>query len=600
MVSLGPIQLGNPAGLWWLLSLLPLILLYLIRPRPKPIKIPSLIFFMKAQGSKKLTSFFKQITKDWLFLIQLIILLALAFTFAQPFTEYQHDITAANTVIVIDVSASMHTQEGARTRFQLAVNEARKSLGAQNTIILAKDVPYIAHQDVNSQDASRYLTSLAPRSTTSQIGEAIILAGETLAEGRVVVISDFINTAGQDPQIAKSVLESKGLVVDFINIGNKGKKNVGIIDIVVSNDDTTLYVKNYDDQAYNTRIQVGKTSSQLAIPAQGVETYSFSTPPGATSIEVLHDDDLSIDNTAYISAPAQGKAQVLLITNNESVFLANALRASGEVDLTIAKPPVIPKEPYDVTIIHNVDMDELLPGTFEDIKNNLNEGRAVIIHVQADSANINYKGLSPVNIGEQREGGIITVDQLNTFTKNIEFGATHELPETALREDTAQIASVNEQPIIALREQNAKYVYYGIPEDSEFKYSTSYPIFWTELIKHLTAQQDIRNLNYKAGETIILEEEQTIQTPSKTVRKNALVLDEQGIYQFEDRVVAVNLANEQESNINAQEQVGTQSTDYELKPVKETREFPWTLALLLIALFMLLFEQLFIKRRGDV
>src|SRR5574341_2084798 len=217
-LSFGPISIGNPSGLWALLALVPLIILYLIRPKPKVLPIPSLMFFLKSSGARKLTSFLKQITHDWLFLIQLLLLLGLALTFAHPYTKYQHDVTASNTVIVLDVSASSQVQEGSKTRFDLAVAQAKKVLGNKNTIILAKDVPFIALQDASADEASKFLNSLKPRETVSKIGEAIILAGETLSEGRVAVISDFINTGGQDPDVAKAVLQSKGLVVDFINI----------------------------------------------------------------------------------------------------------------------------------------------------------------------------------------------------------------------------------------------------------------------------------------------------------------------------------------------------------------------------------------------
>lgn len=601
MVSIGPVQIANPEGLWALLAIVPLILLYLIRPRPKPVQIPSLMFFMKSRGAKKLTSFFKTVTKDWLFLIQLLALLALALTIADPFTTYQHDITAENTVVVLDVSASMQTREGGRTRFSKAVSEAKGSLGASNTLILAKDVPYLALQDVSSQEIYKYLNSLQPKTTTSQIGEAIILAGETLSEGRVIVLSDFINTGGQDPEIAKSVLESKGLVVDFVNVAEEGKTNIGIIDMIAGNEETTIYVKNYDTAAHTTTLQIGRTQSQLNIPAQSIETYSFQTPPGITKIELKNTDDLIVDNTAWLSAPSQGKAKVLLITNNQSVFLKNALLASGEIELQVTEPPVVPKGNYDITIIQNIDREELLPGTFEDINENLKDGGAVIVHVQEDSTDINYKGLMPVKIGEKTEGGFISVDQLNQFTKNIEFGATDTAYSAEPKDDAVQIVSVTGTPLIVLQQKGpAKYMYYGIPEDAEFKYSTSYPIFWTELIKHLTSQQDVRNLNYKAGETLILEKEQEIQTPSKKVRKSALVLDEAGLYQLEDRTIAVNLLNELESDINAKESEGTRSQEYELKPVKETREFPWAIALLIFAIAILLFEMLFVKMRGEL
>src|ERR1041385_5483936 len=129
------VSIGNSAGLWALLALVPLVILYLIRPKPKNLAIPSLMFFIKSSGARRLTSFLKTLTRDWLFLIQLLLLGALALTFANPFTTYQHDITATNTVIVLDASASMQTQEGTSTRFDIAVSKARSLLGSKNTVI---------------------------------------------------------------------------------------------------------------------------------------------------------------------------------------------------------------------------------------------------------------------------------------------------------------------------------------------------------------------------------------------------------------------------------------------------------------------------------
>ncbi len=601
MVSFGPVSIGNPVGLYALLSIIPLIILYLIRPRPKPVSVPSLMFFMRATGARKLTSFLKQITRDWLFLIQFIALLAMALTFARPYTVYEHDIASSNTVIVLDVSASSQTFENGRTRFDLSVAEAKKLLGAKNTIVLAKDVPQIGIQDASSNEAAKYLNSLQPKDTVSRIGEAMILAGEALSEGRVIVISDFINTDGQDPNVAKSVLEAKKLVVDFVNVAGKGKKNVGIIGLDAGNDVSTVYVKNYDDELHIINFLAGSSSTQLSVPSKGTETYSFKTPPGVTKLEIEWKDDLPVDNVAYLSAPAGGKPKVLLIANNVSIFLRNALLASGELELTVTEPPVIQEGDFDVYVVNNVDMEQVLPGTFEGVLEKVHEGATAIVTVQDDSDAINYKGLLPVKFAGRRDGGFITVDQLNRFTKNIDFGRAGFAFQAELLDEQTVIASLETVPMITIRPVGAgKIVYYGIPEDSDFKFSPSYPIFWTELMKFVTEQQDVRNLNFKAGDTIILEGEQKIKTPSKVVKRAALVLDEVGVYEFEDRMAAVNLVNDKESNINFDASTGTKSLEYQLRPVKEKREFPWDIWLLIIAISFLLFEVWYVKARGDV
>lgn len=597
-----PFQFANPQGLYALAALIPLILLYLIRPRPQPLAIPSLMFFLKSSGSKRLTSFLKQITHDWLFLIQLLLLLGLALTFANPFNNYQHDVTASNTVLVIDVSASSQVVEGTRTRFDLTISKAKDVLGSKNTIILAKDLPYIALQDASADDASRFLSGLAPKATSTKLGEAIILAGETLgSEGRVIVISDFINTAGQDPNIAKSVLESKGLVVDFINIIQGKRENVGIIQMDAGNDQTTIYIKNYNDQSEDVAVKVSSTTERLSIKPLETETYSFKTPPGVTKIELIANDHFDADDVVYLSAPAGGLAKVLLITNNASNFIKNALIASGDFEVTVTEPPVIPDGDFDVYVLDSLDMDQVLPGTFEDVRVKADAGATAIVAVQADSAKIDYKGLLPVKLGGQLDGGFVQVDQLNRFTKNIDFGKTNNVFAAELLYDQSTIASVNGAPVMTIAPLGSgKLVYYGIPDDSDFKFAPHFPIFWTELLKFVTSQQDVRNLNLKTGENLILENEQTIKTPTRTLKRSALLLEDAGVYELEDRIVAANLLDEAESNINAGKEAGTKSTEYELLPVKETRQFHWTVYLLAIALFLLVFEVFFVKYRGDL
>ena len=246
-------------------------------------------------------------------------------------------------------------------------------------------------------------------------------------------------------------------------------------------------------------------------------------------------------------------------------------------------------------------MDQVLPGTFEELLAQVENGATGIVTIQHDSQSINYKGLLPLKLGEQTEGGFVTVEQLNRFTKNIDFGKVNSVLQTEASSDQIIIATVNKIPAITIKRLGqGKLIYYGLPDDSDFRYSPHYPIFWTELLKYVTEQQDVRNLNLKTGDTLLLDEEQRIKTPTRTLKRAGLVLDETGIYELEDRNIAVNLIDEQESSINPGTQTGTKSTEYELKPVKETRQFHWDIWLLLISLFFLSFEIFFIKYRGDL
>lgn len=600
------VEIGRSVGMFALLSLVPFILLYLIRPKPKQMMIPSLMFFMKSTGATKLTSFLRQFLRDWLFLLQLLILFLLASTIAQPYMNYLHDITAQNTVLVIDVSASSQVKEGSKTRFDIAVAQARTLLGSRNTIILAKDVAQIGIQDADIQDSIEYLNTLRPKDTTSRIGDAVILGGEILAgkEGRVIVLSDFINTAGQDPHIAKAVVESRGHVVDFINTAEEDRKNIGIVDLLAEPTTTTVYVKNYGLQQENVRVTIGGGAKQLTLPAKSIETFTILTSPGVTKIQLQVNDDFEVDNTIHVSSPSDERTKALLVTSNASIFLKNALLASGDIDLTIAQLPIVPKEHFDVYIINNIDISSVLPGTFEDISKRVEDGSSVVIVGQEETDKIDYKDLSPVDFGGRAEGGFISIEQINRFTKNIEFGAVEYYFSGTKLANAVTVLSLDQRPIIAVgRKEKGKIAYYGILETaSDFHFSPGYPIFWTEFMRFLTDQQNVRQLNFRTGDTIILDSLQRIETPTKVLKKSsALIFEEAGLYQFEDgRTIAVNLLNERESDINSDVSVGAKSVEFELKPVKEERKFEFEQPFVLLALIILFIELIYVKFRGIV
>ena len=606
VLELGPITLQSPLGLLWLSLLIPLILFYLIRPKPRMKEIPSLMFFMRASGRNKLLSFFRTFVHDFMLIVQFLIILALALTASQPSINVQHDITASNTVIVIDASASMQTDEGS-TRFENAVKAAKGALTTKNSVIVAEERPRLGVQDVASRDAAGFLNLLKPTESGSRIGDAIILAGELLRgkEGRVVVISDFIATEGVDPEIAKAVLKSRGLVVNFINVATDGKRNVGFVDLVVEDDITTAYIKNFNEEEATITLSVADQETQITIPGKGVEPYVFQTIPKIAELEILDNDDLPADNFAWTSSPEQDPVKVSLITNSPSVFLQNALQASPLVELTISQPPVVAKGDFDVHIIHDVDSDEVLAGTYEDILKKVEKGKtSVIVAAQDDSNRINYRGLVPFALTGIEENGFLSIETPTRFTKNIEFGKLPTYFTTSNEPGVFSVAATgNNTGIITVGTvaKGGKLVWYGIlEEDSDFKYSPYYPIFWHELIKYVTDQKDIGVMNDRTGRTLLLDRPTLVRTPFKQIETNRIIFDNAGLYRLPDRTIAVNLLNERESDINPKKSIGEAADRVNLKPVREERPYAWEVPLIIAALVILFVELMYVKFRGDV
>ena len=113
-------------GLFALLSLIPFIILYLRRPKPKDETIPSLMFLVQENKRSKQHSFLQRFTSNLLFYLQLLVLLLLSLAVASPFVNLPYDITRENTVVIIDASASMQAGEGGESRFDRALDEARR------------------------------------------------------------------------------------------------------------------------------------------------------------------------------------------------------------------------------------------------------------------------------------------------------------------------------------------------------------------------------------------------------------------------------------------------------------------------------------------
>ena len=605
-LQLGSVLFGNAAGAWAFLSLVPFIIIYLIRPKPQTMEIPSLMFLMVSNAAPKQQSFLRRFARDWLFLIQLLTLLLLALHFMEPFTKYPHDVTSQNTVIVIDASGSSQTREGGSTRFERAKSLARSAIGTKNTIILARSSPKIAMQEGSSQDALELLDTIQPSDTPSAIGESMLLASETLGnkEGRVIILSDFINTQGIDPLTAQVVLKSKNLIVDMINTAGEGTKtNLGITGMDAADDVTTVFMHNFNDQPASARLVVGDFTKDISFQPKSTESFSFKTPDSITAIDLKGDDDLALDNKAYLSAPEHKRIRVLLYTNNRSVFLANALTSTPQVDLTIIEPPLPPSGDYDVYVIADVSPDKVLPGTFETIADSVRKGKSAVVAAQDNMERLDFRGLAPVKILSRGTGGKVFVEQINKFTKNIDFGKVSEAFIVDKDKNAVSIASSLNTTIIAYEPLgDGKAMYFGIIEKaSDFKLSPDYPVFWVRLLQFLTDQENIKNLNMKTGETVVLDIPQRVSGPSGSMTTNALFLDRAGIYKMEDRSIAVNLLSEAESNINPRKNVGERSSqELVLKPVKEDREFNLEIPLLAIAIVILLFELLYIKMRGDV
>ncbi|MCP3682475.1 MAG: VWA domain-containing protein [bacterium] len=610
-------EFANPLGWYAFLAIVPLVIIYLMRPRPKEQKIPSLMFFMRANKITRQAAFFRQLITSLLFLLQLLVLAVLAFSIVSPFLPVPGISTADHTVIVLDVSASMQTEDGSTTRFKKAVSEARGVLEGKISIVLAENIPLIVLEDGSRKEASDILSKVKARDTTSNIGDSMILAGDLMSNknGRVYVISDFIATEGPDPIVAQRALTSRELDVHFIDVSNDAN-NIGIIELVVGKFESKAQVKNYNSEKKRVKLSLkgDKVNAEFtkSILGNSIETYSFATPAGTTKLS-LESDDFPADNQAFISAPLEKYISVLLVTGElvsgscEKVQtnVEAALKASKETDLHAdrgeAVLPVVPSLEFDVVVLSDFSRQCLEP-VINELKFSIGNTTDLVImgHDNLDTIDAD---MLPVKITGKRNGSKITKTIENQMTRDIEFGIAEQYLIAEPKNGTVVLAEAADgSPMLAMMEYNSGHIiYYGIMDKySNFKTSIHYPIFWNRLMNFLVRAEDLSDYNFKTGRVMPVDM-QTVSLPSGNIETSKVFFDEAGIYTVGRKKIAASLLSEEESDVSkSKEELEEEQKQFYIKEREQTDELSFEYLLIIIAGLIILGELIYVKRRGDM
>ncbi len=531
---------SNPLALLGLLSIAPLIIIYLIRPKPKIIPFSSTIFL--TEGEAERSAILSRLIKDPLFWIQLLVLVSISVAAAGPYTTTV-GAPSSHLVVVLDVSASMENS------FSRALNVIGPYLDQYDrvSIVLASSIPESALQSGNSAEARGVLSKVSPRAVVADISSAMTLANGLLGSegGNILVVSDFISWQGDDPNETRKLLEADGKTsIVFANTMGGGD-NVAIIggwDVSGTGYvNHTALVHNFGS-ARTVPITIrgpgGSSSRSIAMDQGGDYYFSFTAFPGVNYITLDLNDAISWDNKAYIYVPDQGQKKVLYL---------------GDVTPAIAALHSLPNvqaarsgdyNSFDIIVVAKNASDNGELNRYID-----NGGRAIYI---ASSQNDSPEYL-PVKITGSSAGPVNLWFRNPVFASDIHFdeiGIFGYLDSSARRGSVSMIEA-NGAPVLAYwRLGKGTVIYNGLEVDSDFYQRPEYPIFWYDMINWLTGVPDISQSNHKTGEFIPLGETVNVESPQGTITTSSLLLDEVGIYSFQGTTLAANLYDQRESDLS--------------------------------------------------
>ena len=624
-----------PLALLGLLSVIPLIILYMLLPKPFKVSMPSVMFLVRIEESReKIYSSLTKLVKDPLFFVQLFVLILLAVAAAGPFILTYAEHSDESTVIVIDVSASMQVGD----RFEQVQREAIRHLSQVNTIILAESVPVIVAENVSASEAESVIRGLTPKAVTADIGSSMAAAANALSVrgGSIYVFSDFTSWDGLNPLEAKHLIGSS-LNVTYIAVGTPTDNNLGIVNGYLEKSGGTynyyFMVRNYGPGVKTVSADVTTTLANgsklsyapmtLSVPGNGVETFVFNNVGyGTTEIKITTNDALPEDNVAYVSIPGTQSARALYISDaSGSTSLPSQIALSLIPELSVENVNDVPasiSQEYDFVVV-NMGTHVLTSSETDALLSFVSNGGDIIFvageYLENANQTVSLSKLLPVRINST----VSTLDGTPIYALGSDITSGLELNNVYVRtylnaeprnlSATAYpVMTSDDIPIVAYGPyEKGSVFYFGLNDHAgddawnNFASFPEFPVFWIRMADYFAGIGDISEYNIKAGTVLVLPTETEIITPEGRVRTGRVLFDKAGIYMVGQKKIAVNMYNDKESNTLLERLNGVDdiSEGEELPTLYEIRRNIFYIFALLAALCI--FAELYLlRKRGDI
>jgi len=606
----------NPTALYLLLVIPPVIILYFMKLRRKRFLVTASFLWEKVMQEARVDSFFQKLKVNILLILQILFILFLVFALIRPYFKSLGSLSA-ESIFILDISASMKTVEGNKTRFAIAKDRIREFIkeahsGSAFMLITASD-----RADIKSGFTTdhtkilRILDRLKPGDTGTNLKPATLLAVSLLKshpDAKIFLVGDNLpeNDDLKLPEIP---------AFHFISIG-KNRDNVGITSFDVSRfspeSPSQLFVRveNFSPAQKNTFLEISyndilRDAREIQLPAGKAKGFVFEIPKkfsGIVKAELTAKDGLASDNIALAQIERPEEVRVLLISG-ENAFLEKLLSLLPGVSAHVVtenqvKTPEL--DNYHVVIWNNCNV----PG--------INKGNHIFI-------NCSFKD------GKIRKKGTIKYPRVISWEKAHPIFRFVDLSDTAiLKADLIQmpggakpLAQSEKGPLMFVVEKKnfrGIHILFNLLE-SDWQLLPSFPIFMANAIDFLGERSGVSGIeNHKTGEVISLEfvrsgEKIEVRAPDNTKLEDLAVvggipsftLETAGLYKVRtgDRTYSIpsNLLDREESHIEPSPPLKVKSGEVKSgRTFALIREIWWELAL--AALLLLLLEwYIFHKRR---
>ncbi len=328
----------NPAGLWLLLGIPVLIIIYLIKNQHEDKAVSSTYIWKLSEKFAKKRLPIQRLRKILLFLLQLLIVAAFSLMAAQPAVVSGESY---DYIAVIDSSASMHqTDEDGISRFEHAleqVEELAEDLKGGHTIsvIMATDSPFCLVEGCES--VSEVKNSLNKAVCTYGVCNdvsAMELAEEICKRTenpKVMFYTDKSYDKAGNITVVPMGVDMWNVAVEGLTVENVDKNTLFKATVISCNKDASIPIGlRIDGKTVDAQIIQCESGVEQTVEFVIEENLSFDV----AEVYVESEDGLDEDNF-YAYCKVNNKKYNVLLVSTSPLYLESAFKAIGNCNIKV-------------------------------------------------------------------------------------------------------------------------------------------------------------------------------------------------------------------------------------------------------------------------
>ena len=333
------------------LAFLPLVIAFwMLKLRRTERTVSSTLLWQRFGEDLQANAPWQRLRRSFLLLLQLLLVVLLAFLAAQPFVERPATL-ARDLVVVIDASASMAATDVAPTRLEAAKQAALDALrdlpsGGRVSVVAAGATPrVVANATADMGRVRAALSGITASAATADMGEALALASALAAragDAQVLVATDAAFAPPADLKVAAPVT--------VLQVGRE-RKNQAIVAFAVRGAPTAvtrsvfISVANLDLEPTTERVELwgdGRLLEARDLFLDPVSRADVGIDDVPLDVRVLEarlagTDQLALDDRAWAVVPSDRLLRVLLVGDGDP-YLETALSFLPNAELYGVKP----------------------------------------------------------------------------------------------------------------------------------------------------------------------------------------------------------------------------------------------------------------------